>query len=733
MDRLYAVLAGRRTGPAVLLLAMLAAALLLGLRGTAPSNNDPTGNLPASAESTRVAELQRQLPSGQTNPALIVYSRDGQPLTAGDRAAIAADGTALRGIALDGRLPAPVLAADGRAALLAVPLPASVPGDDVVATVDRIRAEARAGLPPGLVAEVTGGAGFSADLADAFSGADVSLLAVTVAVVALLLLVTYRSPWLWLVPLTVIALADQLALAVVTILARTVGLPTDDATAGITSILVFGAGTNYALLLIARYREELRLVADRRMAMVTALRGAAPAVAASAATVALSLLTLAFAQLGFNRSVGLNGAVGIAVALVFTLGVLPPALVLFGRGLFWPFVPRAGQPQPARTGLWERIGGAVTRRPVRVVAASLALLALLGAGGSGLRVGLSQTEQFKVEAESVDGQRTLARYFPAGAGEPLAVLTTPAAAEDVRRAVAATPGVADATVGERSGQVVQVQAVLVAAPGTTAGDAAVRELRARLDSVGDGSALVGGAVATDLDTRNAAARDRRVIVPLILLVVLVVLTVLLRALVAPIVLVATVVASFFAALGAGWLVSDRLLDFPAFDYSVPLLSFLFLVALGVDYNIFLTTRAREETVQRRAPVGIVAALSATGGVITSAGVLLAAVFTVLGVLPVVLLAQIGVIVALGVLLDTLLVRSVLVPALVSLLHRRFWWPSRLSRAQPPGTGPGTPGQGPEPRPAREPRSLDTCVRLVPYRHRDVLVLGRAADHPASRP
>lgn len=683
MNRLYAVLADRRTGPAVLLLTVLAAATLLGLRGTAPSDNDPTGNLPASAESTRVAELQRQLPSGQTNPALIVYSRDGRSLTAGDRAAILADRTALRGIALDGQLSPPVFAEDGRAALLAVPLPASVPGEQVVTAVDRIRAEAAAGLPSGLVAEVTGGAGFFADLANAFAGADVSLLAATVAVVALLLLVTYRSPWLWLVPLTVIALADQVALAVVTILARTAGLPTDDATAGITSILVFGAGTNYALLLIARYREELRQAADRRVAMVAALRGAAPAIAASAATVALSLLTLAFAQLGFNRSIGLNGAVGIAVALVFALGVLPPALVLFGRGLFWPFVPRAGQPEPTRAGLWARVGGAVTRRPVPVIAASLALLALLGAGASGLGVGLAQTEQFKVEAESVDGQRTLARYFPAGAGEPLAVLTTPAAAEQVRRAVAATPGIAEATVGERTGQVVQVEAVLAAAPGTADGDAAVRELRARLDSVGDGGALVGGAVATDLDTRDAAGRDRRVIVPLVLLVVLLVLTVLLRALVAPLVLVATVVASFFAALGAGWLVSDRLLDFPAFDYSAPLLSFLFLVALGVDYNVFLTTRAREEAARSGTRSGIVVALSATGGVITSAGILLAAVFTVLGVLPVVLLTQIGVIVALGVLLDALLVRSVLVPALASLLGRRFWWPSRLSPDSPP--------------------------------------------------
>lgn len=689
VDRLYAVLTGRRSAWAVLALAVVASVLLLAVRGTAPSDNDPTGDLPTSAESTRVAELQRQLPAGQTNPALVVYSRDGQPLTGADEAAIRADGTALRAVALGGELSPPVFAPDRRAALLAVPLPAATSGEELAGTVDRIRAEVRAGAPAGLSAEVTGGAGFRADLSAAFDGADVSLLGATVAVVALLLLITYRSPWLWIVPLAVIALGDQVALALITLLARTAGLPINDASGGIASILVFGAGTNYALLLIARYREELRRVDDRRDALRRALRAATPAIAASAATVALSLLTLGFAELGFNRAVGLNGAVGIGVALVFALVVLPAALALFGRRLFWPFVPRPGQPAP--TGGWARIGAAVVRRPVPVVAGSLVLLALLATAASGVRIGLAQTDQFKVTAEAVDGQRTLARFFPAGAGEPVAILTTPAAAEEVRRAAAAVPGVAQVRLGERAGDVARVDAVLVEAPGTPGSDAAVRDLRGRLDAVGDGAALVGGAVATDLDTRDAAGRDRRVIVPLVLLVVLGVLVLLLRSLVAPLVLVVTVVASFFSALGAGWLISDRLLGYPALDLNVPLLSFLFLVALGVDYNIFLITRAREEAAHRGTRSGIVVALAATGGVITSAGVLLAAVFTVLGVLPVVLLTQIGVIVAVGVLLDTLLVRSVLVPALVTLLGRRFWWPSRLSRWEAADTGGGDTG------------------------------------------
>lgn len=255
MDRLYALLTGRRSAWAVLALAVAASALVLAFRGAAPADNDPTGDLPAAAESTRVAELQRQLPAGQTNPALVVYSRDGQPLSAADEAAVRADAAALRAVALDAELPPPVFAPDRRAALLAVPLPAATGGEELSTAVERIRAEVRAGVPPGLTAQVTGGAGFQADLSAAFDGADVSLLGATVAVVALLLLVTYRSPWLWVVPLAVIALGDQVALSVVTVLARTVGLPTNDAAGGITSILVFGAGTNYALLLIARYRE----------------------------------------------------------------------------------------------------------------------------------------------------------------------------------------------------------------------------------------------------------------------------------------------------------------------------------------------------------------------------------------------------------------------------------------------------------------------------------------------
>jgi putative drug exporter of the RND superfamily len=356
---------------------------------------------------------------------------------------------------------------------------------------------------------------------------------------------------------------------------------------------------------------------------------------------------------------------------VFALAVLPAALVVCGRTLFWPFIPRAGGSGPEDgTGFWARAGRGVVRRPVAVTAASTAVLGLLALGGLGTRVGLSQTEQFRVEAESVRGLETLSRYFPAGAAGPAVILTEPAKAGTVLATASATDGVAQARITEQTATLVAVSAVLTAAPDTAEAFGTVRALRARLD----GAALVGGSVATALDTRDAARHDLVVIVPAILAVVFLVLVVLLRALVAPILLMVTVVVSFGASLGAGSWLFRTVFGYPALDDSVPLFSFLFLVALGVDYNIFLVTRAREETAARGTRDAMVYALAVTGAVITSAGLLLAAVFAVLGVLPVVTLTQIGIIVGIGVLLDTLLVRTLLVPALATLTGDRFWWP-----------------------------------------------------------
>ncbi|MFC4590744.1 MMPL family transporter [Sphaerisporangium corydalis] len=664
--------------------AVILSGLALGFGGASEVSADPAAALPKGAESATAIRLQQRLPSGQLLPALVVYSRAGG-LTGQDRAAITGDAGRLAALAEGRRLPPPRFGPDGDVALVTVPLDGSLSNAELTEVVGRIRAEGRQGLPAGARVEVTGGAGFKVDLAAVFKGADITLLAVTAGVVALLLLLTYRSPWLWLVPLTVIGVADRVAGEIVAVLTRTTGLTVDDSTLGITSVLVFGAGTNYALLLIARYREQLRLHGDRHVAMTGAVRSAAPAILASSATVTLALGTLAFAASPFNRAIGMAGAIGIVTAVAFALLVLPAAMVLFGRGLFWPFAPKVGQADPTRTGPWSRIGAAVSRRPAVMTAVSLAVLAVLALGIGGVRSGLSQTERFRDRVEAITGQETLSRAFPPGSAQPLVVIARTSAAEAVRAAASAIPGNPRVTVTERTPEYTRADVVLKAEPGSDAEFAAIRDLRAAVHAVPGASAVVGGPAAADLDERDAAVRDQKLIIPLVLAVVLLVLLLLLRSVVAAVTLVLTVVASFAASFGAGWFAFTHFFGFPALDLSVPLLSFLFLVALGVDYNIFLITRAREETPRAGTRQGVVAALAVTGGVITSAGILLAAVFAVLGVLPLITLTQIGVIVGFGVLLDTLLVRSVLVPALVTLLGDRFWWPGAPHRAGSPGS------------------------------------------------
>jgi len=369
----------------------------------------------------------------------------------------------------------------------------------------------------------------------------------------------------------------------------------------------------------------------------------------------------------------------VFVALVFGIVVLPAALVGLPRAVFWPRVPRAGTPDPTESGLWARVAGGVGRRPVVVLCIAVAMLAVLAAGLATTNIGLAQTEQFRTKAESVAGQETLARHYPAGASQPVTVISASTAADAVARAAGQVDGVASVGRPERSddGALTQFAVALTSGTGTPQADRTLKQLRATLAGVPDAAALVGGAPAADLDQREANLHDDRVVVPLILAVVLLVLIALLRSFIAPILLLATVVASFAASLGAAVVILRSVFGLAGLDASVPLLSFLFLVALGVDYNIFLVTRARDETAARGSTrAGMVRALAATGGVITSAGILLAAVFAVLGVLPVIVLTQIGVIVGIGVLVDTLLVRTIVVPAIALLLGERFWWPSR---------------------------------------------------------
>ncbi|MFE9918832.1 MMPL family transporter [Micromonospora sp. NPDC005553] len=685
----------------------VAAAIVVGAAvfGTPqPDNPAPVSatGLSVQWQSTQVQRLQDQLPSSDVQPAIVVISRgDGGALSEADRATVGARADGLRRFAVGGQVSPAQVSPDGAVALVAVPLDTAGGQEVVTDAVTQLRATL-ADLPDGLTAEVTGSPAFTADLSSVFDGADVTLLVVTAAVVALLLLITYRSPFLWIVPLVVVAATEQLTLRAVDVIVPGVGINLQQGqVTGIASVLVFGAATDYALLLIARYREELRREEDRFAAMRAALRRTAEPILASGGTVVLGVLTLLLSEQETNRALAVACATGVVFAMLSALFVLPAVLVLFGRGLFWPFVPRVGG--PVREGrLWGRLGAAVQRRPVVVATLATVLLGGLALGGLGIRTGLSETEQFRAEPEAVTGAQTLARAFPAGSTQPVAVITTPAAVRAVTDAATAVPGVASARPGDAGAAVAQVDVVLDAEPGTTASDRAIEALRAAVAAVPDSAppaaagadapsgAIVGGSVAATYDSDEANDRDLRLILPIILLLVGGVLVLLLRGLLAPLLLVLTVIASYFASLGAAWLLFDHVLGFPALDSGVLLLAFVFLVALGVDYNIFLVTRAREDARSAGTRAGMLSALRVTGGVITSAGVLLAAVFAVLGVLPLITLTQIGIIVCIGVLLDTLLVRTVLVPALAFLLGDRFWWPGRITPDPVQGATPRSP-------------------------------------------
>ncbi len=668
----------RRRAWLVVVLAVLATGALFALTPRVESDASPEAGLPAETQSAQVAALLAQFPDADASAALLVWERGGEQLSAADQEAVGERAAALAEESTTPEAVRPQVSEDGTAALVVVPVDGAEVDADLAGVADRFRAVAAVDLPAGLTSRLTGPVGFSDDVSSAFAGADLRLLLVTVAVVAVLLIVTYRSPVLWLVPLAVVGAADGLARVVVAPVAEAAGLPVDASISGILSVLVFGAGTNYALLLVARYREELQREPDRFLAMAAAVRGAGPAVLASGGTVVLSLLTLLLASLQGNRALGLACALGVVIAMAFALLVLPAALVVCGRGLFWPLVPRVrAAGEDARPSLWHRLGEGVARRPLLVAVAAVLGVAVLALGLSSYRVGLSQTEQLVGEPESVQAQAVLDRSFSAGLAGGVDVLVP---TEEVGAAVSLVEGVDGVEsvrpAGEHDG-LTRLTVTSAEAPQSEGAFDLVRALRAALaDDPALAGSLVGGADATALDTLVAAEADLELVVPLILAVVALVLLVLLRSLLAPVLLIASVLGTFFASLGAGSWLFERVWGFPALDANVTLYAFLFLIALGVDYNIFLTSRAREERAALGYRDGMVAALGSTGGVITSAGVLLAAVFAVLGVLPVVALTQIGVIVCLGVLLDTLVVRTLLVPALAFLTREAFWWPSR---------------------------------------------------------
>jgi RND superfamily putative drug exporter len=505
-------------------------------------------------------------------------------------------------------------------------------------------------------------------------------------VVIFILLLTYRSPVLWLLPVISAAGALTAAQALIYMLATHAGLTVNAQSAGILTVLVFGAGTDYALLLVARYREELRRHEDRHEAMALALHRAGPAIFASASTVALGMLCLLIAEMTSTKGLGPVAAIGIAVALLAMLTLLPALLVITGRWMFWPVKPHFGSPEPTERGFWARVGWRISRRPRVVWIVTALLLGGLAVGLTDMNAGvLSNKDSFIGTHDSVAGEEVLARHFPAGTGLPVVVISNADRAAEVQNALAGTQGIASGSVQPASADIGTVKNGLAYLEGTLsdpadspAASATIDRVRSAVHAVPGADAQVGGATAVNLDIQRAVSLDSRIIMPLVLGVVLVILALLLRAIVAPVILLLTVVLSFAAALGASVLVFQHVFGFAGEDTSFPLFVFVFLVALGIDYNIFLMTRVREESMRFGTRRGALIGLAATGGVITSAGLVLAGTFGVLATLPLVAFAEIGFAVALGVLIDTLIVRSVLVTALNLDIGRHIWWPSKLA-------------------------------------------------------
>lgn len=683
-----AVVTGRRSKWLVLVIGVVVVGVVGPLAGKLPAleDNSATSFLPSGAPSAVVLQYQQaHAPATATTPAIVVFART-HGLRPADLAAVARTRTAVAGIHLRAAgEPGPIsVSADRRAAVFSVAIAAHAPQQAVVDDVKAIRAVAerhaassttRPG-PSALEVAVGGPAGSAADAVGAFAGIDGKLLAITLLIVALLLLAIYRSPVLWLLPLLSVIVAAGWAQGFVYLLARS-GYVVNGMTVGILTVLVFGAGTDYALLLVARYREELHRFPDHHDAMAHALRRAGPAIATSGTTVILALLCLQVAQLRDIAALGPACAAGILCALVAQLVLLPALLLAVGRRAFWPVIPRPTAEAPSESPFWGGLGRRVRRRPRPVW---IGITVVLGACCFGLfayRGGVDQQNGFRGLVQSVQAQQLLTAHFPEVNSAPVVVLVRPARATATAGAtVRATPGVEAVSRPTPAGDAMTFEAQLRAPPTSAAATSTVMALRRRLEHAAGSGVLVGGETATNIDLQAAAVHDRNLIIPIILAVVLLMLGLLLRSLVAPLLLAATVLLSYLASLGVSAVVFRYLFSFPGFDPSVSILGFVFLVALGVDYNIFLMARVREEAAQG-AVRGVARGLAVTGAVITSAGLVLAGTFAVLGVLPLIALTEVGFLVAFGVLVDTIVVRSILVPALAMDVGPMLWWPSTL--------------------------------------------------------
>ena len=817
---IFAIAAGRRAKWVVFLIWLVGIFISLGAnlpgKFTDAEENESTSFLPGDAESTKVLTAAEELQGGELAPAVILYRRE-SGLTAADRQkivedvgrlterrfpAVVADGATAAsggqsqgdqgGGAPAGGVPegcggpttpipgqpddyapfvGPVCSQDGKAAIVTAYIKGDGESDDILDPVDFWR-DTVSDPGGGLEVKITGGAGYAADAIKVFEGINGTLLLAAVSLVIFLLIVIYRSPIFFWIPLAAVIFAEMLARSVGYGLSE-LGVTINGQSSSIMSVLVLGAGTDYALLIVARYREELHHTEDRHAAMQAAMTSAGPAVFASAATVIAALLCLSIAKVNGTSGLGPIGAMGVACAAISMLTLLPALLTIFGRRAFWPFAPHtpnwtaptdvaqsgigrrivegssfgallpvigAGllafillpitiitgllrrfvslvtggrvktpsvvslldgpifKPYEVRRtkhehlsdathGFWKRVGDRVARRPARVMTGSIVVLLIMCAGLAFFSTDLTTNDGYRTSVESVEGQDLLAQSFPAGASAPADVIVPPGGdVQAVQAALEQTNGI-DAVTGPvaEGEQGTLIQATLDPPPYSTEAFDLVEPIRDAAKGAVEGT-VVGGASAVEFDVREAAGWDSTVIPPIVLVVVFLILVLLLRAVIAPLILIGTVILSFLAALGVGYFVFDLIFDFPGSDPSLPLFAFVFLVALGVDYNIFLMARAREETLKHGTREGMLRALAVTGGVITSAGIVLAGTFSVLAVLPLVFLTEIGFVVAFGVLLDTFLVRSVLVPAIVLKLGPQVWWPSQLAKTDGAGAG-----------------------------------------------
>ncbi|RAX16718.1 MMPL family transporter [Pseudarthrobacter sp. AG30] len=683
------------------------------------SSNDQASFLPASAEATEAQDWQAKFRDSDEVPGIIVIENTAA-FTPAQLGGLATLKTSLEGLKLGSAVIGPIPSKDAKAVQFVVPIGSSTELKDAV---KELRDTVSAAAPQGTQTFVTGPAGLAADLAAAFGGIDGILLIVALSAVFVILLIVYRSLLLPIMVLLTSVFALCAAILLVFGMAKAGWIQLNGQSQGILSILVIGAATDYALLFVARFREALTHTTNRTAAVLTAWKASFEPILASGATVIIALLCLLFSDLNSNKALGPVAAAGILCALFAALTLLPALMALLGRAAFWPFRPKlvpADQREPelvtgleGQKGLWRATGSLVSRRPRTVWVASVLLLLVAAGGLLQLKAnGVPQTDVILTASNAVDGQDALARHFDAGSGSPAVVVADQAKAAEVLDRVKADDGVGEAyllgpgsvpitgapgapnTPDVRDGKVL-INATLNDAADSLQAEETIKALRSEVKAV-DPGALVGGVTATALDTNTTAQHDLVVIIPVVLVVILFILMLLLRSIVAPVLLVLSVVLSYAAALGVSAFVFNNIFGFPGADATVPLFGFVFLVALGVDYNIFLMSRVREESLKHGTRPGILRGLSVTGGVITSAGVVLAATFAALGVIPIMFLVQLAFIVAFGVLLDTVLVRSLLVPALAYDIGPKIWWPGKLARAQA-GSGTRSRESGLEPR------------------------------------